>query len=191
MVKHLLFLATLLNLGKNCAQADIALGAPGVPPGALSATKVPFKVSYELPGSYKFVFGGIQAKGNTLGAPGASGTNGNGGQFHVSATVSTPYGGMKEGNIEFRDVQDFNTSPWQSLLIVPAQVYRATTAPMTVNIEWKGEGNAHKPDGIFTVIGEYQKAPPPPVGSLSFAVGDYLLVSAGTQPPGFAVITRE
>src|SRR5688500_11734143 len=83
------------------SRADIALGAPGVPAGSQVATKVPFKTTVILPNSYKFVFSGIQAKGNTAGAPGSSGTEGNGGQFHVSATVTS---GTKvhSGNIEFR-----------------------------------------------------------------------------------------
>jgi hypothetical protein len=155
------------------------------------APKVPFKVNYNLVGFYKFVFAGIEAKGNTLGAPGSSGTNGNGGQFHVSASVSTPLGGIKEGKLTFRDVQDFNTSPLQTINTNPAMVYRATVAPMNIAVEWKGEGNAHKPDGFFNILGESQKAPPPPVGSLNFAVGDYLLIEAGAQPIGVAVITRE
>lgn len=170
--------------------ADIQLGGPSVPVGAVVATKVPFKISYQLPNSYRFVFRGIEARGDTLGAPGSSGTNGNGGQFHLSATVSTSVGSEKVGKIEFRDVQDFNVSVLQTLLITQA-VYKATTTPISVNLEWKGEGNAHKPNGFFNILGEHQVAPPVPVGKLEFAVGDMLLTAAGSQPPGTATITRD
>ncbi|WP_198141297.1 hypothetical protein [Verrucomicrobium spinosum] len=170
--------------------ADIQLGGPSVPVGLVVATKVPFKISYQLPNSYRFVFRGIEARGDTLGAPGNSGTNGNGGQFHLSATVSTSVGSEKVGKIEFRDVQDFNLSPLKTLLITEA-VYKATTSPISVSMEWAGQGNAHKPNGFFNILGEHQVAPPVPVGKLEFAVGDLLLTAAGTQPPGTATITRD
>lgn len=171
-------------------KADIQLGGPGVPVGTMVATKVPFKLDYQLPNSYRFVFRGIEARGDTLGAPGSSGTNGNGGQFHLSATVSTTVGSEKVGKIEFRDVQDFNLSPLKTLLITEA-IYKATTSPIAVNLQWQGQGNAHKPNGFFNILGEHQLAPPVPVGKLEFAVGDLLLTAAGTQPPGKATITRD
>jgi hypothetical protein len=173
-------------------RADITLGAPGVPAGSKVATAVPFKVNMTLANGYKFVFSGIEAKGNTAGAPGASGTNGNGGQFHVSATVTTDVK-TKEGNIEFRDVQDFNSAPLKQIIHSPSVVYRATTTPVSIGLEWKGEGNAHKPDGIFNILGEYQKAPPVPTGSLTFPVGDWMLVPPGTpaNPNGTVKIVRE
>src|SRR3954470_3231579 len=92
------------------SKADIALGAPGVAAGSQKATAVPFKNTVTLASSYKFVFAGIEAKGNTAGAPGSSGTTGNGGQFHVNATVTTA-GKTKTGNLDFRDVTEFNTAP--------------------------------------------------------------------------------
>lgn len=173
------------------AQADIALNGPGVPPGAATTASVPFKVSYVLANSYRFIFGGIQAKGDTLGAPGNSGSNGNGGQFHLSASASSGVGSASEGKIDFRDVQDYNTAPLKTILTSPAVSLKATTTPITITLEWKGEGNAHKPNGTFTIIGEYQPVPPPPVGNLTFAVGDWLLIAAGAQPPGIATVTRE
>lgn len=173
------------------ASADISLIGPGVPTGTLRATKVPFKINYTLTSGYKFVFSGIEAKGNTLGAPGSSGTNGNGGQFHLTATVETATFKSKEGKLEFRDVQDLNTAPTRTILITPPDIIRATTAPISVKMEWKGNGNAHKPDGHFAILGEFQPVPPPPTGSLSFAVGDYLLTDAGAQPIGVATIVRE
>ncbi len=144
------------------AKADIVLGAPGVQVGTQVATKVPFKQSLTLTNSYKFVFVGIEAQGNTAGAPGSSGTNGNGGQFHLSATVSDNSPGSKEklGKIEFRDVADYNTCPLKTLLNTPTAVFRATTTPINVTLEWAGQGNAKKPDGIFNILGEYQKSPP-------------------------------
>lgn len=174
-------------------QADILLGAPGVPVGTKIATQVPFKIDHQLANSYKFVLTGIQAKGDTLGAPGSSGTTGNGGQFHLQATVSDNNGTPKErvGSLYFRDVQDFNTAPLQTLLITPAAVFKADSYPITITTQWTGQGNAHKPNGVFTILGEYQKEPPRPVGTLSFKAGDYILVSPDAQTDGTATIIRE
>lgn len=189
-------LCTCLLLSLTAAlptQADILLGAPGVPVGTKIATQVPFKIDYQLANSYKFVLTGIQAKGDTLGAPGSSGTTGNGGQFHLQATVSDNNGTPKErvGSLYFRDVQDFNTAPLQTLLITPAAVFKADSYPITITTQWMGEGNAHKPNGVFTILGEYQKEPPRPVGTLSFKAGDYILVSPDAQTDGTATIIRE
>jgi hypothetical protein len=173
-------------------RADIALGAPGVPAGSKVATKVPFKTEVTLSNSYKFVFTGIEAKGNTAGAPGSSGTQGNGGQFHVSATV-TCTSKVKSDKIEFWNVQDYNTAPLKTKLLTQDVTFRATTTPLSITLEWAGQGNAHKPDGIFNILGEYQKAPPIPTGSLNFAVGDWMLqTEGGTQTPeGIVNIVRE
>ncbi len=187
-MKNAVVLAAVLGLVSPLpVAADITCGAPGVPAGVVKATKCPFKLEYVLANSYKFVFRGIEAKGATLGAPGNSGTNGNGGQFHLRGEVN----GVMLGKIEFRDVQEFNAAPLKTMLLTPAVVFRATDTPISVNIEWKGEGNAHKPDGFFNIIGEYQKHPVPPVGSLSFSVGDFALIPAGTNPSGTATIVRE
>ncbi|GEP42331.1 hypothetical protein BGE01nite_16220 [Brevifollis gellanilyticus] len=172
------------------AQADILLGAPGVAAGTKIATKVPFMINHALPGSYKFIFSGIEARGDTLGAPGASGTNGNGGQFHLQATVSGGSGGERLGKIEFRDVQDYNTAPLKTIPLAPVAVFRATTTPITINLQWKGNGNAHKPNGIFNILGEYQKDPPIPTGSLKFGVGRWILED-NPNPAGVATIVRE
>ena len=172
--------------------ADITLGGPGVPAGQVKATSSPFKINYDLGGVYKFVFRGIEAKGATLGAPGSSGTDGNGGQFHLSATVWTDVGHEKYGKIEFWDVQDFNTAPLKTLLMTEQMVFVApANTPINVSITWAGEGNAHKPDGFFNVMGENQKHPPVPVGWLNFDVGDLALTAAGTNPPGSATIIRD
>jgi hypothetical protein len=173
------------------SQADIALNGPGVAPGSQVATKVPFKNIVTVPDLYKFVFSGISAKGNTLGAPGSSGTEGNGGQFHVSATVSMP-DKIKTDKIEFRDIQDFNTSPWKYQMLATENTYRATTTPISVTIQWMGEGNAHKPDGIFSVLGASQPQPPVPTGSLDFSSGTWALAPMGSQyPDGVVKIVRE
>ncbi len=186
-------LLALLAAVAGSVQADIILGAPGVPVGARIAAQVPFKLQYQLPRSYKFVFLGIQAKGDTLGAPGNSCNQGNGGQFNLKATVWDNNGTPKEriGNLYFRDVQEFNSAPLQTLLSTPGAVFKAENYPITITTEWQGNGNAHKPNGWFNILGEYQKNPPPPVGSLSFDVGDYLLVNAGLQPRGTATISRD
>ncbi|RBP47753.1 hypothetical protein DES53_101552 [Roseimicrobium gellanilyticum] len=176
------------------ALADITLGGPGVPVGTVKTSGAPFKTTYNFPGGlYKFVFRGIEAKGATLGAPGSSGTNGNGGQFHLSATVRTDVGHEKLGTIEFRDVQDFNTAPLKNLFFEDGEItFKAPgDNPIAVSIEWAGQGNAHKPDGFFNVLGEEQKHPPVPVGWLTFAVGDYNLAAAGGRPPGTATIIRD
>lgn len=192
-MKTKLLLALFAAAAAGGLQADIILGAPGVPVGARIAPQVPFKLQYSLVNSYKFVLTGIEAKGDTLGAPGSSGTQGNGGQFHVKAMVWDNNGSPKvrEGNLYFRDVQEFNTAPLKTLLTVPAAVFKADSHPITITVEWQGNGNAHKPNGWFNILGEYQKNPPVPVGSLNFDVGDFLLASAGLQPEGSATITRE
>lgn len=185
-----LFLSALTPLK---TQADILLGAPGVIAGTRIATKIPFKIEYQLANCYKFIFAGIQAKGDTLGAPGSSGTNGNGGQFHLQATVSGSSGcstSERVGVIEFRDIQDYNTSPLQTILISPSVTFKATNSPINIHLEWKGNGNAHKPNGIFNIVGEYQKDPPTPTGSLSFDVGRWTLADNPT-PDGVVSVIRE
>lgn len=243
MLACLALLATQARLS-----ADIQLGAPGCPVGTKTATKVPFKEDYTICNAYRFVFAGIEAKGDTLGDRGKSVIKGNGGQFHLKATVSAETsktcnnnsnsgcnnnsnsgcnnsnsktswnynyygctgsssgcnsnsscssgsgsncGTERCGQIEFRNVQEYNSAPLQTLLVTPAAVYRAGSTPIDVNIVWQGEGNANKPNGFFNIIGEYQKDPPIPVGKLTFAAGDLLLSAAGTQTDGVATITRE
>lgn len=177
------------------ALADFNLGGPGVPAGTVKAASAPFKVSYKiLGGVYRFTYRGIEARGATLGAPGNSGTKGNGGQFHLSATVWTDVGHEKLGKIEFWDVQDFNTAPLKTLLLPDQQVFQAPgDKPINVTIEWAGQGNAHKPDGFFNVLGESQAQPKVPTGSLTFEVGSYALddTKLGTHPPGTATIVRD
>ncbi|QIF01074.1 hypothetical protein [Roseimicrobium sp. ORNL1] len=177
------------------ALADFNLGGPGVPAGTVKAAGAPFKVEYTIPGGvYRFVFRGIEARGATLGAPGSSGTKGNGGQFHLSATVWTDVGHEKLGKIEFRDVQEFNAAPLKTLLLDNQEVFQAPgNTPMNVTIEWAGQGNAHKPDGFFNVLGESQAQPTVPTGTLTFEVGDYALrnLPTGAYPPGKATIVRD
>lgn len=177
-------------LALRSATADIVLGAPGVAVGSQIVTGLPFTTNVTLPPSYKYVFSGIEAKGNTAGAPGSSGTNGNGGQFHLSATVGGGGNSVKAGFLDFRDVQDYNTAPLKSLMLSPSTVYKAVTAPITISLQWKGEGNAKKPDGIFNILGEYQKDPPVPKGSLSFLSGQWVL-DVSPAPQGTAQIVRE
>jgi hypothetical protein len=185
---HLCLSAALMVV--SASKADILLGAPGVAAGTKIATRVPFQIDHLLPGSYKFIFSGIEARGDTLGAPGSSGTNGNGGQFHLQATVSGGSSGERLGKIEFRDIQDYNTSPLKTIPLTPVAVFRATTTPITISLQWKGNGNAHKPNGIFNILGEYQKDPPIPTGSLKFGVGRWILED-NPNPEGVATIVRE
>lgn len=173
------------------AQADILLGAPGLSAGTKIATRVPFKIDHVLSDSYKFIFSGIEAKGDTLGAPGASGTQGNGGQFNLKARVtSSGGGGERAGQLDFRDIQDYNTAPLKTLLISPAAVFKATSEPIDIEITWQGGGNAHKPNGIFNILGEHRKDPPVPTGSLVFASGQWILEDS-PNPEGVATIVRE
>jgi hypothetical protein len=189
--KTLCMAAALLAGVVPLANADIVLGGPGVATGSQVATKVPFKNIVTLPSGYKFVFSGIAAQGNTAGAPGSSGTDGNGGQFHLTATVSMP-DKIKTDKIEFRDVQEYNASDWQCLMLTSENTYRATATPISVTLQWMGEGNAHKPDGIFNILGEYQAQPAAPTGSLNFAAGTWVLAPEGSQyPDGVVNIVRE
>lgn len=184
---------SLLTIGClfHSAHADIMLGAPGVIAGTRIATKVPFKIDHTISNTYKFIFSGIEAKGDTLGAPGSSGTNGNGGQFNLKASVKVGNGsGERAGNLYFRNIQEYNSSPLQTLLITPAAVWKATTTPITVDITWQAGGNAHKPNGIFNILGEHQKDPPIPTGSLSFITGQWILEDS-PNPEGVATVTRE
>lgn len=172
-------------------QADILLGAPGVTAGTKIATRVPFKIDHVLTDSYKFIFSGIEAKGDTLGAPGSSGTQGNGGQFNLKARVASSGGGNERaGQLNFRDIQEYNSAPLKTLLISPAAVFKATSGPINIEITWQGGGNAHKPNGIFNILGEYRKDPPVPTGSLLFATGNWILEDS-PNPEGTATITRE
>lgn len=193
--QHMALIMTAMTVcAAPVSRADIALGAPGVPPASQVATAVPFSNTLTMNSSYKFVFTGIEAKGNTAGAPGNSGTNGNGGQFHVTATVSDNAGTPKTKSeaISFVNVAELNSSPLKTVLVTPTVVYRATTTPIAITFLWKGEGNAHKPDAIFNILGEYQKAPPVPTGSLNFAVGEWMLQTEGPQQPeGVVTIARE
>lgn len=175
----------------SAVQADILLGAPGITAGTRIAAQVPFKIDYTITNTYKFILSGIEAKGDTLGAPGSSGTQGNGGQFHLKAAVSVGGGsGERIGNLYFRDIQEYNSSPLQTLLITPVAVWKATTGPINVNLTWQGGGNAHKPNGIFNILGEHQKDPPIPTGSLTFITGNWILEES-PNPQGTATVTRE
>ncbi|MEN3943769.1 hypothetical protein WJU23_20885 [Prosthecobacter sp. SYSU 5D2] len=185
------FIFLTVGFIQSAAHADIMLGAPGITAGTRIATKVPFKIDHTITNTYKFVFSGIEAKGDTLGAPGSSGTNGNGGQFNLKASVTVGNGsGERAGNLYFRNIQEYNSSPLQTLLITPPAVWKATTTPLNVDITWQGGGNAHKPNGIFNILGEHQKDPPIPTGSLTFITGNWILEDS-PNPEGTATVTRE
>lgn len=178
-------------ISNSVARADILLGAPGLTAGTRIATRVPFKIDHVIADSYKFIFSGIEAKGDTLGAPGSSGTNGNGGQFNLKARVTASNGcNDRAGQLDFRNIQEYNTAPLKTILITPAAVYKATTAPIDIEITWQGGGNAHKPNGIFNILGEHRKDPPVPTGSLVFASGQWILEDS-PNPEGLAKIVRE
>lgn len=275
--------------------ADCGLSAPGVAAGSQKATTVPFTKEFNLPPCYKFVYSGIEAKGNTNGG-GGSGGNGNGsgggnngngngndpsqhsssynsgynagynngcargyddgyndgrysrnsryrnhdddddryypwywghnsynrgyytgydygyapsydrgyingcnrnstGTLNFKCTVSDnrPQPTSKTCSLQFKDVNEFNGSTAKNGVLSPVCVYKATTVPIVIKLTWKCEGSAPKPNGNVTILGEYQKDPPPPTGSLNFPVGDLMLqVQGGTTRPDAQVkIVRE
>ncbi len=182
---------------------DIALNAPGVPVGSQSANLVPFRNTLTLPNCYKFIFSGTEARGTTTGAPGASGSQGNGGlvlfKAFVSATGSstpagcsgTPTAGAVQ--LSFTNIQTYNVSPLKTLTLIPSAAFVSTTAPINVDLVWQGEGNGKKPTGFFNILGEYQKAPPIPTGSLTFPDGTWELrkTKLNPNPAGTALIVRQ
>ncbi len=180
--------------------ADIALNAPGVPVGRQSANSVPFRSTLTLPNCYKYIFSGTEARGTTTGAPGSSGTQGNGGLVHYKAFVSSKGGNCSSGGqsagavqLTFTNIQTFNSSPLKTLLLSPAVAFVGTNAPIDVDLVWQGEGNGKKPTGFFNILGEYQAAPPIPTGNLNFPDGTWELkkTTSNSNPAGTATIIRQ
>ena len=177
------------------ACGDIALNAPGVPVGSQSSNAVPFRNTLTLPNCYKFIFSGTEARGTTTGAPGASGSQGNGGLVLFKAFVSakgscTPTTGAVQ--LTFTNIQTYNVSPLKTLTLVPSVAIVGTATPIDVDLVWQGEGNGKKPTGFFNILGEYQKAPPIPTGSLTFPDGTWELrkTKLNPNPAGTALIVR-
>ncbi len=178
------------------AHGDVALNAPGVPVGTESANMVPFRNTLTLPNCYRFIFSGTEARGTTTGAPGSSGTQGNGGlvlfKAFVSATESsTPTTGAVQ--LTFTDIQTYNVSPLKTLTLTPSAAFVSASTPINVQLVWQGEGNGKKPTGFFNILGEYQKAPPIPTGSLTFPDGQWELrrSKSNPNPAGTALIIRQ
>lgn len=120
------------------------------------------------------------------------GTNPNGDlEYIATCNDDKPTPTKSSCSVKFKDVTDFNSAPIKTTSIPTACVFRADKVPMKVTCTWQCDKTASKPDGVFNIIAEYQVDPPPPTGNLTFAVGSWLLVAAGTQPPGVAVVTRE
>ncbi|MEI6714197.1 MAG: hypothetical protein WCO60_10620 [Verrucomicrobiota bacterium] len=192
------------------ALADVALNAPGVPIGSQSATAVPFRNTLTLPNCYKFIFSGTEARGTTTGAPGSSGTQGNGGLVLFKAFVSSSNCGSGSSNcghsgsscgsgqanaiqLTFTNIQTYNSSPLKTLTLTPSASFVGETGPINVDLVWQGEGNGKKPTGFFNILGEYQKAPPIPTGSLTFPDGMWELKksTSNPNPKGTALIVRQ
>lgn len=190
-------LAPLFLLGRTQpVYGDIALNAPGVGVGSQASNSVPFRNTLTLPSCYRFIFSGTEARGTTTGAPGSSGTQGNGGLVHFKAFVSaTGSGTPTTGAVQltFTDIQTFNVSPLKTLTLVPSAAFVGTSAPINVDLVWQGEGNGKKPTGFFNILGEYQKAPPIPTGSLTFPDGTWELrkTKLNPNPAGAALIVRQ
>lgn len=125
------------------AHGDVALNAPGVPVGTESANMVPFRNTLTLPNCYRFIFSGTEARGTTTGAPGSSGTQGNGGlvlfKAFVSATESsTPTTGAVQ--LTFTDIQTYNVSPLKTLTLTPSAAFVSASTPINVQLVWQGRG---------------------------------------------------
>ncbi len=178
------------------AQADVALNAPGVPVGSQYATGVPFRNTFTLQQAYKFIFLGTETRGTTTGAPGSAQTSGNGGKVVYKAFVDAKGSGTsRTGAIQltFSDIETFNSSPLQTLLLSPAVSFVATATPIDVDLTWAAEGNGKRPTGFFNILGEYQKAPPIPTGTLNFPNGSWELKTStsNSNPTGTVTIVRQ
>ena len=186
------------------ARGDVALNAPGVPVGTVSANMVPFRNTLTLPNCYRFIFSGTEARGTTTGAPGSSGTKGNGGlvlfKAFVSASQSSSQSCSQSSSpttgavqLTFTDIQTYNVSPLKTLALNPSAAFVSESTPINVDLVWQGEGNGKKPTGFFNILGEYQKAPPIPTGSLTFPDGKYELrrSKSNPNPAGTALIIRQ
>ena len=95
--------------------------------------------------------------------------------------------------LTFRDVESFSSSPLQTLLLLPSVEFKANTTPIDVDLVWQGDGNGKQPSGFFNILGEYQKDPPVPTGSLYFPNGAWELKSASSDPnpKGTATVVRK
>lgn len=113
--------------------------------------------------------------------------------FKCTVSDNRPVPTTKSCSIQFKNVNEFNGSTVTNGKLSPVCVYKATTVPIVIKLTWKGEGSAPKPNGNVTILGEFQKDPPPPTGSLNFGVGDLMLQVEGgaTQPEAVAKIVRE
>ena len=141
------------------------LAAPGVATGSLVEVRAPFTTSKNLGRYYKYIFRGIETKGATTGAPGNS-ANANGGILHIWAGVN----GEDSAKITFRDELEYNNSPVITNIITPI-----TYKEQNITVNWKGNGNAHAPNGYVTILGEGITDPKTPKGSLNikqFAVAN-------------------
>ena len=184
------------GLTLQTAHADVALNAPGIAVGRQSATGVPFRNTDTVSGCYKFIFLGTEAKGSTSGAPGSSCSNGNGGVINYKAFVSSKNSSTPPAQavqLTFRDIETFNSSPLQTLLLSPSVEFAATTTAIDVDLVWQGAGSGKQPSGFFNILGEYQKAPPIPTGTLYFPNGAWELKSSSSNPnpKGTATIVRK
>ncbi len=179
----------------DSARGNLALNAPGIALGSQSATFVPFRNTSTLLGCYKFIFLGTEAKGSTVGGQNSLGSKGNGGVINYKAFVSSKNSSTPPAQaiqLTFVDVATFNSSPLQTLLLCPAAVFTATTVPIDVDLVWQGDGSGKQPNGFFNILGEVQKDPPPPTGTLYFPNGMWELKSnsANSFPSGTATIIR-
>ena len=166
---------------------DVMLGGPGVPVGQMYASGASFSLTYSLLSSYKFVMTGLEAKGNVINY-----IKGDKNKYTLVATVSSSVGNSRTANLIFKDIATFNASPLISLPIAPAVIFKASNTPITFSLKWNSlEGSDKKASGTFNILGEYQKDPPKPVGSLIFSTGKFVLNNPNAKPSGTATITRE
>lgn len=189
-------LCYLALLALQTVRADVSLNAPGIAVGRQSATWVPFRNTDTLSSCYKFIFLGTEAKGSTSGSLSSSPPSGNGGLINYKAFVSAQKSSTPPAQavqLTFRDVESFSSSPLQTLLLIPSVEFKATTTAIDVDLVWQGDGNGKQPSGFFNILGEYQKDPPAPTGTLYFPNGVWELKSASSDPipKGTATIVRK
>lgn len=134
------------------------LAAPGVVTGSMVETRAPFSTSKNLGRYYKYTFRGVETKGATTGSPGNS-ANANGGLLHIWAGVN----GNDSAKITFRDELEYNSSPVITQLVNTPIVY----SQQNISVNWKGNGNAHAPNGYVTIVGEGTIDPKTPKGTLN------------------------
>ena len=149
---------------------------------------------------YKFTFQGIE----TYGAGGGIPTDGKGYPIHFSATIKVVSGAARDvintESIVYNDITIFNNVSVDNKITQkfdPAFVFEAEgTEPLVLEITFSsqiqgGKSSPVDPNGHFNIIGEFQRDPLKPIGSLKIPAGAYLLEGADPYPELQTTIVRE